>query len=142
MSFGRQDAISPQQVWSSPFIFLKDLFIFFLEGEKHQCVGASHTPPTEDLIGNPAMCPDWDSNWQPFGSQAGTQPTEPHQPGLLSFFWANLSFPIHPQPQATWGFSAASAPLLAGKPILKENISRGEGLLEACLCLEWHSGRW
>ena len=28
------------------------------------------------------MCPDWGSNWQPFSSQAGTQSTEPHQPGL------------------------------------------------------------
>ena len=24
--------------------------------------------------------PDWQLNWQPFGSQATTQPTEPYQP--------------------------------------------------------------
>ena len=24
---------------------------------------------------------DWESNWQPFDSQASTQSTEPHQPG-------------------------------------------------------------
>ena len=32
------------------------------------------------------MCPDWESNRQPFGSQASTQSTEPHQPGLLLLF--------------------------------------------------------
>ena len=37
--------------------------------------------PTGDLACNPGMCPNWESNWQPFGSQAGTQSTEPHQPG-------------------------------------------------------------
>ena len=38
------------------------------EGEKHQCVVASHTPPTGDLACNPGMCPDWESNHRPFGS--------------------------------------------------------------------------
>ena len=37
-------------------------------------------PPTGDLAGSPGMCPDWESNLQPFGLQAGTQSTEPHQP--------------------------------------------------------------
>ena len=32
------------------------------EGEKHQCVVASHASPTGDLACNPGMCPDWDSN--------------------------------------------------------------------------------
>ena len=27
-------------------------------GEKHQCVVASHAPPTRDLAHNPGMCPD------------------------------------------------------------------------------------
>ena len=57
------------------------------EGEKHQCVVASHTPPTGDLAHNPGMCPDWESNQQPFGLQSGTQSTEPHQPGLHHFFF-------------------------------------------------------
>ena len=51
------------------------------KGEKHQCVVASHAPPTGDLALNPGMCPDWESNWRPFGSQAGAQSTEPHKPG-------------------------------------------------------------
>ena len=65
------------------------LFIFRERGsegekevEKHQCVVASHVPPTGDTACNPGICPDWELNQQPFGSQAGTQSTEPHQPGL------------------------------------------------------------
>ena len=60
--------------------FLKVLFIFRergregdREGEKHQCVVVSHAPPTGDLSHNLGMCPDWESNWWPFGSQASTQ---------------------------------------------------------------------
>ena len=55
------------------------------EGEKHQCVVASCAPPTGDLAHNPGMCPDWELNQRSPGSQAGTQSTEPHQPGLYSF---------------------------------------------------------
>ena len=75
---------------------LKDFIYLFIfrervreekrRGEKHQCVVASHMRPTGDLAYNPDMCPDWESNLWPFGSQAGTQSTEPHQPGLHSFF--------------------------------------------------------
>ena len=36
--------------------------------------GYLHMPPTGDLACNPGMCPDWESNQWPFGSQAGTQP--------------------------------------------------------------------
>ena len=56
------------------------------EGEKHQCVVASHSPPSGDLACNPGMCPDWELNGRPFGSQTGTQSTEPHQPGLEVVF--------------------------------------------------------
>ena len=44
------------------------LFILFIsrergrEGEKHECVVASHMAPTGDLTCNPGMCPDWESN--------------------------------------------------------------------------------
>ena len=51
------------------------------EGEKHQYVVVSGAPPTGDLAWNPGMCPDWELNQQPFGSQPGAQSTEPHQPG-------------------------------------------------------------
>ena len=69
--------------------FLKDFIYLFLERgregekeeEKHQCVIAFRAHPTGDLAHNPGMCPDWESNLRPFGSQATTQSTEPHQPG-------------------------------------------------------------
>ena len=51
------------------------------EGEKHQCVVASHVAPSGDLAHNPGMCPDWELNQRPPGLQAGAQSTEPHQPG-------------------------------------------------------------
>ena len=38
----------------------------------HQSV-ASCTPPTGDVVHNPGMCPDRESNWQPFGAQASAQ---------------------------------------------------------------------
>ena len=38
-----------------------------------------------DLVRNPGMCPDWELNWRPFGSWAGTQSTEPHQAGVQSY---------------------------------------------------------
>ena len=53
------------------------------EREKHQCMAASHGTPTGDLAHNPGMCPDQESNRQPFGSPAGAQSTEPHQPRLF-----------------------------------------------------------
>ena len=50
------------------------------EGEKHQCVIASHMPLTGDLAHNPGVCPDWEANQGPLGLQANAQSTEPHQP--------------------------------------------------------------
>ena len=70
-------------------ITFKFLFIYFKrgkererQGDKHQCVVASHAPPTGDLTHSPGMCPDWESNQWLFGSQADTQSTKPHQPGI------------------------------------------------------------
>ena len=49
------------------FFFFFNLYLFIFrergregerEGEKHQCVVASRTPPTGDLAHNPGMCPD------------------------------------------------------------------------------------
>ena len=53
------------------YIFKKILFVFFREsgkeaereGEKHQCVVASHALPAGDLAGTPGICPDWELNW-------------------------------------------------------------------------------
>ena len=48
-----------------------------------------------DLACNPGMCPDWESNWKPFGSQASTQSTEPHQPGPIHYFYFKVSGTIN-----------------------------------------------
>ena len=44
------------------------------EGEKCQCVVASLTSPAGYLACNPGMCPDWESNLRPFGSQPTLNP--------------------------------------------------------------------
>ena len=84
------------QVWINwGFFFFKDFIYLFLErgregereGEKHQCVVASHTPPTGGLAHNLDKCPHWELNQRPLGLQAGTQSTEPHQPGLNWGSW-------------------------------------------------------
>ena len=56
--------------------------------EKHRLV-ASRMSPTGDLASNPGTCLDWESNRQPFGLQAGTQSTEPHQPELTNVLSQN-----------------------------------------------------
>ena len=38
-------------------------------------------PLSGDLALNSGICPEWEQNQRPFSSQAGTQSTEPHQPG-------------------------------------------------------------
>ena len=70
-------------------IFFKSLFIYSekeegmeKEGEKHQCVVASHMAPTGDLADNPGMCPDWESNWQPFSLQPTLSPLSYISQGL------------------------------------------------------------
>ena len=95
-------------------ILKKMLFIYLFrergkEGEKHQCVVASRAPPTGDLACHPGMCPGWESNQRPFGSQAGTQFTEPHQPGpifvfQISNFTIPLSYPILPSSSLFFSF--------------------------------------
>ena len=84
--------------WGSLNFFKKRFYLFISrergrererEEEKHQCVVASHVPPTRHLAWNPGVCRDWELSWQPFGLQAGTQSTEPHQPGLSELLWNN-----------------------------------------------------
>ncbi|KAF6125283.1 hypothetical protein HJG60_009802 [Phyllostomus discolor] len=57
------------------------------ERERNINVWLSCAPPNGDLAHNPGVCPDWELNWQPFGSQASTQSTEPHQPGQSIFIF-------------------------------------------------------
>ena len=59
--------------------------------ERNITVWLPLVPPTGDLAHNPGMCRDCEWNRQPFGSQAGAQFTEPHQPGwILIFFRGSL----------------------------------------------------
>ena len=85
------------------YLFIKYFIYLFLdggmeedrEGEKYQCVVAVCMPPTGDLACNPGMFPDWESNQWPFGSQGGTQFTEPHQPGHMYKFKKNNKANTH-----------------------------------------------
>ena len=71
-------------------IFKNMLFIYFwregreIEKERERNINMwlpLACPPTGDLAHNPGMCPDWESNLRPFGSQSSAQSTAPHQPG-------------------------------------------------------------
>ena len=57
-------------------LFFKIFYLFIFrergregerKGEKHQCVVASHAPPTGDLACNPGRSPDWELNRRPLG---------------------------------------------------------------------------
>ena len=55
------------------------------------CGGLSCAPYWgPDLVHNPGMCPDCELSQQLFGSQAGAQSTEPHQPGPFAHFPYNF----------------------------------------------------
>ena len=55
-------------------------------GRETSMCGCLSCTPTGDPACNPGMCPDWESNWQPFGLQAHAQSTELHKPGLFLLF--------------------------------------------------------
>ena len=108
------------------------------EEEKHQCVLASHAPPTWNLTYNPGMCPDWESNRKPFGLQAGTQSMESHQPGLCYKTLRVKSFKRHSgfrkilwKQKEQWFLSYKQAPILTSwhaeiqtpfRPVCEERI--------------------
>ena len=88
------------------FYFFKILLIYFLERgeerekererEKDQCVRDTSIGCLSlgNLACNPGVCPDWESNLQPFGSQVGVHSTEPHQPEckFLKIYFEILDF--------------------------------------------------
>ena len=83
------------------FLFFKILLITFIylfiyrqrgregerEGEKHQCLVATHAPPTGDLAHNPGMCSDRESNQQPFGCQLALNPLSHTSQGWFYYFF-------------------------------------------------------
>ena len=91
----KKTALTPSKKCASPWSQLKVTTTYGKHQEWHIANSAKynsytrmslflfqHTPPTGDPAHNPGMCPDWEPNQWPLGSQAGTQSTEPHQPGL------------------------------------------------------------
>ena len=77
-------------VFNNLFVYFLHLFILFLERkegrERNINVWLPLVSHTGDLACNPGMCPDQESNQWPFGSQASTQSTEPHQTGWYMSF--------------------------------------------------------
>ena len=85
-------------------LFFKRFYLFLETGEGRRKRGREtsiggllHAPP---LLGtrphNPGTCPDWESNWRPFSSQASTPSTEPHhQGGITLYFQTELIFIHH-----------------------------------------------
>ena len=57
-------------------------------------IGCLFQPPAGNLACNPAMCPDWESDWPLFCPQAGTQSTEPHQPRVIFFSRENWDYEV------------------------------------------------
>ena len=105
---------APESLHISNKNFKKDFIYSFLErkggrkkreGEKHQCVVASQTPPTGDLAHNPGMCLDWESNRFPWVRRPTHNPPSCTGQGSCIDFWKGIlskgfflgpgTFPIH-----------------------------------------------
>ena len=56
-----------------------------MRGKETSMCGCLSSAPNWGPGPQPGHVPDRESNWQHFGSQSGTQSTEPHQPGLKLF---------------------------------------------------------
>ena len=101
---GEMNHVPSSLFFPSHICFLLKTYIFYLfifrergkegerEGEKHWCVRetlhrlvASCKPLTGDPAWNPGLGADQEWNGQPLNLQAGTQSTEPHQPGPQAF---------------------------------------------------------
>ena len=67
-------------------------------------------PPSGDLVHDSGMRPDGELNQWPFGSQASTRSTEPHQPGLFLKIKKKESMEMRPQKGGeVWGDSESGA---------------------------------
>ena len=82
-------------LYSLPFFLFLRFYLFIFrergregerEGEKHQCVVASHVVPTGDLAHTPVMRPDWESDWWPFGLQLALSPLSLTNQGFSTIF--------------------------------------------------------
>ena len=122
----RTDNYVVNLTWYTFFFLLNKEFIYLFlergregerEGEKHQCVVASHAPAIGDLDRNPGMCPDWESNQRSFGSQAHTQSTLSHTShgslGILPMASPKCIY-LPPTPEITLLFTVSRALILLG----------------------------
>ena len=74
--------------------FLKRFYLFIFrereggikKGKETSVFGYLLSPPTGVLAHNPRMCLRLGIEQETFVSQAGTQSTEPHQPGVAQIF--------------------------------------------------------
>ena len=80
------------------WFFKKILFIYFQrgregekEGEKPQCVVASHAAPTGGPALNPGMCPDQESNRNRLVRSLALNPLSHTSQGLIYSFSLNIS---------------------------------------------------
>ena len=95
------------------YFFFKRFYLFIFRegkgGRKRERNISVWLPLMYPLLGTQlatqARALDWELNWRPFGSQTGTQSTEPHQPGLFLFhliifiiFFHNHLVPLYPLP--------------------------------------------
>ena len=75
------------------FLFKDFIYLFLERGEGKEKERERNInvwlPLTHPLLGtwpaHPGRCPDWELNWRPFGSQACSESTELHDPGLIFF---------------------------------------------------------
>ena len=80
----RKSEINTQYViMKHAFFFLMILFIYFERGERREKELERNINVSLPL---PGMCPEWELNQQPLGSEAGIQFTEPHQSGHEACF--------------------------------------------------------
>ena len=89
-------------ILSCNYNFFKRFYLFIFrqkgregerEGEKHQCVVASHVAPTRDLARNPGTCPDQESNRRPPGSQPALIPLSYTSQGAIIIFKNSFEYP-------------------------------------------------
>ena len=66
---------------------------------------------------NPGMCPDWESNWRPFGVQAGAQSTKPHQPGLCFLFHVSFVPSSSPCGDVAWALRQLICHMILLRPL-------------------------
>ena len=84
------------------FLFLKDCIYLFLERQKGKEKERERnmdwlplSSPGQGTLPTTQACAVTRLNWRPFGSQTGAESTEPHHPGLSSYYFTFSSVYIY-----------------------------------------------